>query len=514
MMFSIRYIFIFLFLSSYLTGYEIDRLSLDEKIGQLFIAPVPPRATQKDVERVIYLVEDKKVGSVIFMEGESALQKKQVELLKQRCSVPLLTFQDCEKGVGMRLSDVPSLPKNLTLGAITDLSFLQAFGKEVAAQCRGVGIVGSLAPVVDVNSNPKNLVIGQRSFGEDPYEVAQRAVAVMRGIQEGGVLACAKHFPGHGGTYVDSHYSLPIIQKSLQELKDLELIPFQAMIDEGVDMVMMGHLLIPSLSDQPSSLSYEIITELLREEMGFEGVIVTDALNMRALTNQQSLDKILLQAFEAGADLLLVTASERAKCRYFIEKAIPKAIDQIKQKCLEGEIDEAEIDRRVQRVVALRKRVQNAYVSTNCSVKQELFHQAVTVVGERFSSLEEGEEIALVQSKPDSELEQLLIEYSRVKTYSFEEIEEASNHSNLIFHYQKNDPAHLIPKQATILLFDTPYLLESIDHKGPILVGYENEIEAKRAVVKALFGKIPALGKLPVQISKEEMEETTWNQRP
>lgn len=475
-------------------------MSLDEKIGQLFVAPIQPHASPQDIDAVIDLIKHRHVGSVIFMASTSSLQKAQVKQLQDASPAPLLTFQDCEWGVGMRLRDVPSLPKNLTLGAIADLTFLRAFGHEVARQCKEVGIAGCLAPAVDVNSNPKNPVIGRRALGDDPHQVAERAVAIMEGLQAGGVLACAKHFPGHGDTQTDSHVALPLIDKSLTELQAIELVPFQAMIDRGVDMVMVGHLFLPQLSQQPSSLSFEIMTKLLRQQMGFQGVIITDALNMAALDGlHSSLDETLVQAFEAGADLLLTASSKAIVCRLLIEKVIPQAIEQIKEKCLKGEIDEQEIDRCVARIGALKKRGAHSCPQRPL-LKQELFDQAVTLLGEGFVPLQEGRSLALVQSSDDPILEEGLSRYGDVTSFSYEQIEEALGYPSLVVRVQKGDPVDRIPSHAIVLLFDTPYLLASLPHPGPIIVGYENEREARQAVVQVLFGKLPPLGKLPLHL--------------
>ncbi|MDN3506826.1 MAG: glycoside hydrolase family 3 N-terminal domain-containing protein [Simkaniaceae bacterium] len=247
-----------------------------------------------------------------------------------------LLVVDAEWGMGMRIEEVPDLPKNGALGAIEDMEVLETHGREIARQCRERGIQSALAPVVDVNSNPDNPVIGDRSFGNDPEEVAKRGLAVMRGMQQGGIWACAKHFPGHGDTHIDSHLSLPVIDKSVEEMRACEWVPFQALIDAGVDMVMVGHLLFPELDSLPSSLSPRIVTGILREEMGFEGVIITDSLSMGALSGLYDPDEIAERALLAGADLLLYNGCTDE----WLQEWIPKAIERITRNVSEEVIDD------------------------------------------------------------------------------------------------------------------------------------------------------------------------------
>lgn len=466
-------------------------MTLDEKIGQLFVVPICPTHGQEHLDQVYKLLKERHIGGVILMSGESHEQQKIIQHLQNELDNSLLTFQDAEWGVAMRLVDIAPLPKNLTLGAIQDLALLKSFGLELARQCRLVGIQGDFAPVVDVNSNPQNPIIHRRSFGEDPHEVAKRALAVMEGMQEGGILACAKHFPGHGDTVVDSHLDLPVIGKTLEELENLELIPFQALIGGGVDMVMLGHLKFPALSDKPGTLSPEIVTGLLREQLGFQGVVITDALNMQALAKNYPLREIVLAPLLSGADLLLTATSQPEVASYLIQIGIPKAIDLIK-----ATVPEELIDEKVDRILEMKKRTIPPLPDENPNLRRTLYRHALTLIGKLPSF--EGE-IALVQSRPDPDLEALLAQKAALQIFSYEEMDLATAYPHLIVNVRKGDQPASIPDHALLALFDTPYLLHQIPFKTA-LIGYEDVPEAKEAVVDALFGKLTPLGKLPIRL--------------
>lgn len=467
--------------------FYLSALTLEEKVGKLFVVPICPTHGEKHIEKVHKLLKERHIGGVIFMAGTSSEQKCILQFL----DMPLLTFQDAEWGVGMRLADIPPLPKNLTLGAIQDLGLLRAFGRELARQSLSMGIVCPLAPVVDVNSNPKNPVIGKRSFGDDPDEVASRALAVMEGMREGGILACAKHFPGHGDTIVDSHWSLPQIDKPLEALETTELIPFRALIDAGVDLVMVGHLQFPALSADPSSLSYEIITELLREKLGFEGVVITDALNMRALSLNYSIEEVVTKTLFAGADLLLTAASRPDVIDYLIDVAIPKAIDHII-----ATIPEEIIDQKLERIRTLPK-TDFAIPAEEPGFCRVLYRHAVTRVGKEILL---GQAVALVQNQPDPIFENFLRVHAEVSCFSYEEMEEAKTFPHVIVQVGPGDFPKEIPEHAVLALFDVPYKLSAIDQTAAVIIGYEDVPFAKEAVADVLFNKIPALGKLPVQV--------------
>src|SRR5690606_19548190 len=259
--------------------------------------------------------------------------------------VPLLGAIDAEWGLGMRLDSTISYPFQMALGAIKDNALIYEMGTEVARQIKRTGLHVNFAPVVDVNNNPKNPVINFRSFGEDKYNVAEKSVAYMKGMQDNSVMTTAKHFPGHGDTDTDSHFALPQINHSIERLDTLELFPFRKVIEAGIGGIMVAHLNIPALDSTgiPSTLSKPIITDLLKNKMGFEGLIVTDAMNMKAITNTHSPGIVDKDAILAGNDLLEFTEN------------VPKAISEIKKAIKQGLISQEEIDRRVRKVLAVKQ---------------------------------------------------------------------------------------------------------------------------------------------------------------
>ncbi|HEY8960497.1 glycoside hydrolase family 3 protein, partial [Chitinophaga sp.] len=276
-------------------------LTPDERIAQLIMIRAHSNLGQDHINAVIKDIQDNKVGGVIFFQGGPVRQANLTNYYQSISKVPLLVAIDGEWGLGMRLDSVISLPRNMMIGAMQDTSLAYDAGKIMGEQCRRLGIHIDFAPDMDVNNNPANPVINDRSFGENKYQVARMGVATIRGMQDAGIMACAKHFPGHGDTNVDSHLDLPTINKTRAQLDSLELYPFRQAIAAGVQSVMIGHLYIPSIDKKPNtptSISYNAVTKLLKEEMGFKGLIVTDALEMKGIakfyTNgQESLQSLL-----------------------------------------------------------------------------------------------------------------------------------------------------------------------------------------------------------------------------
>lgn len=305
---------------------SLSALTLEEKVAKLIVIPISPNYGEKHIQDVHKLLRERGIGGVIFMAGTLEKQQEIVQALNPE----VLVFQDAEWGTGMRLSDVEPLQKNFLL-----MEGFEEYGLEIARQCRVAGVQVNFAPVADVYGP----FIGDRSFGTDPSEVVEKACSVARGMKKGGILACPKHFPGHGHTEVDSHLELPVLTK-------LELEPFMALIEEGVDLMMVGHLLYPPLSMEPSSLSYEICTELLREKLGFEGVIVTDSLVMKALSG--SPESIAQKALLAGNDLLLYAGSPE------ILESIPSIIEHLAKT-----IPEELLDEKLKRVDTIHQKFHN-----------------------------------------------------------------------------------------------------------------------------------------------------------
>lgn len=284
------------------------------------------------------------LGGLIVMDDILADNMQMVNELQALARIPMLVSIDGEWGAAMRFYEYAAFPRAMQLGALSDPSLVEAAGRVIGSELRDIKIFANYAPVVDVNNNPRNPVINTRSFGENPWKVAEMGAAYMRGMQAAGVFGSAKHFPGHGDTDVDSHKGLPVLLFDRVRLDSLELVPFRRLIAEGVAMVMVGHLSIPALDSTgtPASLSKPIVTGLLRNELGFQGVIITDALGMEGVAAAG--DDAALLAYEAGADILLMPRDTR------------HTIDALDAAFRRGELDERDLDARVRRVLALKEK--------------------------------------------------------------------------------------------------------------------------------------------------------------
>jgi beta-glucosidase-like glycosyl hydrolase len=247
----------------------------------------------------------------------------------------------------MRLNDTINFPKNMTLGAIADESLIYEVGKEIGKQCRAIGVHVNFAPVVDINSNPENPIIGIRSFGEFKEEVARRGKIFAKGLQDAGCIACAKHFPGHGDTCVDSHLDLPVVEHTINRLEQEELYPFKILIDSGVGGIMSAHLAVPAIDDSclPASVSRLIVTDLLKKKLGFEGLVFTDGMNMGGITKMFRPEEAALRAIHAGNDILL--------CPLDVENSIDYLVQAVKN----GLLDEKEIDEHVLKILKVKEQL-------------------------------------------------------------------------------------------------------------------------------------------------------------
>ena len=323
----------------------LDTLTLEEKVGQLFVsgaAATPDALASPEWTELLQRVEQGRVGGVVFSTGEASRQAEAIRTLQTRSPLPLLITQDMETGAGMRLSGATRFPPAMALGAThnTELAYLQ--GKAIAAEARAIGVHQSYAPVADVNVNPANPVINVRSFGADAGAVGAMTTAVVRGLQDGGVIATVKHFPGHGDTASDTHTQLATITADRQRLNAVELVPFRRAVESGVMSVMTGHLAVPALdpgASGPATLSPRIVTGVLRDELGFDGLVVTDGLKMQAVRQAGSPGEIAIRALEAGSDQLLLSADE------------PDAAAAIVNAVQTGRLSESRIDASVMRIL-------------------------------------------------------------------------------------------------------------------------------------------------------------------
>jgi beta-glucosidase-like glycosyl hydrolase/CubicO group peptidase (beta-lactamase class C family) len=321
---------------------KFKKLSDDEKIAQLMIIRGYSNSGPEHVAQVIELIKKYNVGGLCFFQGGPVRQAMLTNLYQSIAKTPLMISIDGEWGLGMRLDSVISFPRQLMIGATPDARLVYAFGKAVGEQCKRIGIQVNYAPDVDVNNNPMNPVINDRSFGEDKYKVALYGIEYMKGMQDVGVMATAKHFPGHGDVSVDSHKDLPVINKTRAQLDDLELYPFKELINAGVGAIMTAHLSIPAIdttTNLPSSLSFKNVTGILRNDLGFRGISFTDALEMQGVTKYFPNGDASVLSLVAGNDMLCLPGD------------IPGSIAKIKQAITEGKLSWDSIDAKVKKVL-------------------------------------------------------------------------------------------------------------------------------------------------------------------
>ncbi|WP_213523054.1 glycoside hydrolase family 3 N-terminal domain-containing protein [Nonlabens sp.] len=317
-------------------------LSQEEKIGQLFMVDLFSNKGKAHADQVRKLVETYKIGGIIFSKGGPVQQAHLTNELQAKSKIPLLIAMDAEWGLAMRLDSTYAFPWNMTLGATPGTRSAYEVGKRIGEHCKRLGVHINFAPVVDINTNSKNPIIGNRSFGEDMNKVTDKASAFMNGMQRTGTLACAKHFPGHGDTDQDSHKTLPTVDFSAARIDSVELTPYRKLIDQGMASVMVAHLNIPSLeprSGYPTSISEKVVTDLLKTKLGFNGLIFTDALNMKGASNFSAPGEIDLQAFKAGNDVLLISED------------VPKSIDKIVAAMQAGDITEGRLAHSVKKIL-------------------------------------------------------------------------------------------------------------------------------------------------------------------
>lgn len=330
---------------------SLSDLSLEEKVGQMIFAGIKGKVMTNETEKII---STHQVGGIILFKDNLKKANQSVTLLnaiKQENSnnkVPLFLGIDEEGGRISRLPELTKLPTNEEIGFRNDASFSYGIGKLLGKQLSAFGFNLDFAPVLDINSNPENPIIGDRSFGKDAQKVSELGIQTMEGIQSEQVIPVIKHFPGHGDTAVDSHKELPIVQKSLKDLQGLELIPFKKAINQGTEVVMTGHILLPKIDPTyPASLSEKIIKGILRKQLGYEGIIITDDMTMKAIVNTFEIGEAAVSAVKAGNDIVLV-AHDYAN--------VIKAKDAILQAVKTGEISEQRIDESVNRILSIKKK--------------------------------------------------------------------------------------------------------------------------------------------------------------
>jgi beta-glucosidase-like glycosyl hydrolase len=397
-----------------------NAMTLEEKIGQLFMVDVFSREPRNDIDD---LIEKYHIGGIIFSKGGPQRQANLTNEYQSKAKYPLMIAMDAEWGLAMRLDSTYAFPWNMTLGAIKNPETVKDVAKQIAEHCKALGVHINFAPVADINNNPKNPIIGNRSFGENKYNVAEKAKIFVEAFDEVGILSSAKHFPGHGDTDVDSHKSLPTLQFTVQRLDSIEIFPFKQLMDTKLSSVMVAHLNVPSLEFKnglPTSLSERVVNELLIEELGFQGLIFTDALNMKGVSNFDEPGEIDLQAFLAGNDILLISED--------VPKAVSKLIKAYKKK----QISEERLSRSVKKILSAKYKVglhhykpidtetlsSKLNTSKNDAVYMKAVSEAVTIIKNNEGIL------------PFDNLDEVKIAYLRIGEDATNEFFETLNHYN------------------------------------------------------------------------------------
>jgi beta-N-acetylhexosaminidase len=469
----------------------VQQMTLPEKIGQLFVVPACPERGEDHLADLQLLIEKYHIGGILLKQGDQASYRELYEKLGKE---PLLHFGDAEWGVSMRMKDAVRFPKNLTLGAVQDLSLIKEFGIALGKECAQVGIHINLAPVADINTNPRNPVIGMRSFGDDAAQVSLRTNIVVDAVQAENVGATVKHYPGHGDTAVDSHIDLPVVQ-------EMQLEPFKQAIAHHVRGVLTAHLLYEP-TQEIVTFSYDLIEKKLREELGFEGLIITDGLSMAALTKYFPADEIALKALQAGHDILLYGDHRPEFVDKIVRLDVPAAIQAIEKAVIEKRLDEKTLDRHVVRILQTKKDLireippsQPLSSPESLALKKRLFDQAVTLVSNRHIPLQEGTNLSLIQfGSPSENLSRLFSSYLSANDVAGLRVVAIYNMTPEAKEYLQREMPEIV------ILFTSPYKLIEINLAPTTIVAYERDRDAEEAVINILFGKQLAFGKLPIKL--------------
>lgn len=518
-------------------------MPIEERIGQLFMVAAYSNRDAAHFLELERLVRDYHIGGLIFFQGGPLRQARMCNQLQEAAKTPMLIGLDGEWGLAMRLDSTISFPRQMTLGAIQNDSLIYAMGREIGLQFKRMGMHINFAPVADVNNNPSNPVINSRSFGEVRENVAQKSAAYMRGMQDVGVLANAKHFPGHGDTDTDSHHALPVIKHSRERLDSVELYPFRELINRGLSSTMIAHMFIPALDStakQASTLSRPIVNDLLREEMGFEGLIITDALNMKGVSAQYEPGTVELKALLAGNDILL-----------FAED-VPKAVSLIKEAIENDEITEAEIDAHCRRILQAKawvglddyQPIKEKYLIRNLNnenadaINNQLLRASMTLTSNEDDIIPlqaGGDEKILAIAIGGKDLDGYREAMQQYATVDFETISDKPDQQTMdrllslsaeydvvliSVHGTNQRPSrnfglsseaivltNLINKDNRVVLthFGNPYALlhmKSTSSIEALLVAYQDTEETRQIAAQALFGGIAVNGRLPVAIGE------------
>ena len=518
-----------------------DEMTLDERIGQLLWLRAHSDKGPDHVKKVESFVTKYHIGGLTFFQGTPEKQIELINKFQKLSKIPLMISMDAEWGLGMRFKkDGFSFPNQLTLGAIQENRLIYDMGAKIAEHLKRVGVHVNFAPVADINNNPKNPVINTRSFGEDRFNVTTKSYMYMKGMQDNGIMACAKHFPGHGDTDMDSHYDLPLINHSINRIDSLELYPFRVLSDKGVQSMMVAHLAIPAIDDTPNlptTLSPKAVTQLLKDSMGFNGLIITDGLGMKGVTKHYKVGEVEAKALQAGNDILL------------LPEDIEAAVTQIKLFLQDGRIKETEFEKSVMKaLVAKYQYGLNSFTPIDVSnvredifspeakvLKRKLIEASMTMVRNRnylvpfqkLDTLNLGS-IAIGANKI-TDFQTRMTKYAAVDHYFLKtgtvkenaqkyldllskkdvvvvSLHDVSSYASKNFGLNEDKISFIkdLSKRTKVVLtvFGTPYSLTHFDDLDWVQCAYQENEDTQDLAAQALFGAVGMKGRLPITASE------------
>ena len=513
-----------------------NTLSIDQKIGQLFTIWVATKQGDDKMKEVSSIIEKNHLGGLIFSLGNIKDQAKYTNIFQSISKVPLLIGMDAEWGIGMRLDDAFSFPYNMTLGALNDDSLIYNVGKRIGVHAKRIGVHINFAPVTDINTNPNNPIIGSRSFGEDKINVTKKSLSYLKGMQSVGIMGSAKHFPGHGDTSTDSHKTLPVINFSAKRINDVELFPYKELIKNNLSTVMVAHMEVPSLEKEPkmpSTLSKNIISKLLKNKLKFKGLVITDAMDMKGVVDFNKNQSADVGALLAGNDVLLMPDDLDEST-----KSIKKAIN-------DGIITEKRLKYSVKKILMAKYKaglykknkidLENIVEDMNSNIDKLLFEEitekSITLIKNDNDILpikDISTKIAFLEmgDSDSDEFFKILNHYTKVDKIEYDSKAELLTtlkpYQTVVVGFHKStkspfDPykfnqseietLELLSKNKNVILnvFAKPYALMDLDmtNISSILVSYQNNVIAQNKSAQIIFGALPAVGRLPVSISKK-----------
>lgn len=512
-----------------------NSMTLKEKVGQLFMVAAYSNRAKEHTDSIRSLIENYGIGGLIFFQGGPVRQAKLTNIYQSISKVPLLIGMDAEWGLNMRLDSTIRFPYSMTLGAIESDDVVKQIASQIGKHCKRLGVHLNFAPVVDINTNSKNPIIGVRSFGETKGNVTNKAIAFTEGLQSQGVMACAKHFPGHGDTHTDSHKTLPTVSFSKERIDSVELHPYRELFKQNIAGVMVAHLNVPSIEpieEVPSSLSHAIVTDILKKQLGYEGLVFTDALNMKGASNFKQPGDIDLEAFKAGNDVLL-----------FTEDA-PKAVSKIIEAYNKKEITEERLSYSVKKMLAAKYDVNLNHFepidtnhlirdlndNANLFLNQEAYSEAITVLKNDSNIISAKKDkrgktayIKLGDGVNDTFINALKSELNiddltdlSVKSL----IKKLGKYDNVIIGYHRSnyrltkaitdDEIDIIEKisrknKVILNVFASQYCLEKVNFKSieGVIVSFENSDSAQKISAQIITGNKNAMGTLPASINNK-----------